>query len=156
MTTETQIDISGPFSWAASLDVLERWEPVRRHRRERDEVTRIAFPLDGDFTPVAAALRWADGALRVGVDGRLDAERVRALGPEAGPASVLGIRGIGPFWAQGIYLRGCGIVDAFPDEPLAIAALGHLHGHGDQPAPDVLRRLTERLRPYRMWADFLP
>jgi len=285
MTTETQIDIRprGPFSWAASLDVLERWEPVRRHRRERDEVTRIAFPLDGDFTPVAAALRWTEGALRVEVagsdrldavarqvartfsldhdgtgfpavgerdpelgrvmaelpglrpvcftspyetaawavlcggtsmaraivlqdrvlaehghrlrvagadvlafpaperllrvtavsglgaekierlhgvaraalDGRLDAERLRALGPEAGPASVLGIRGIGPFWAQGIYLRGCGIVDAFPDEPLAIAALGHLHGHGDQPAPDVLRRLTEPLRPYRMWACFL-
>jgi hypothetical protein len=65
------------------------------------------------------------------------------------------IRGIGLFWASGIYLRACGIVDAFPDEPLAIAALGALHGLGDRPsAPDV-QRLTEAYRPYRMWACFL-
>jgi DNA-3-methyladenine glycosylase II len=65
---------------------------------------------------------------RAALDGRLDAERLRALGPVAGPASVRGIRGIGEFWSSGIYLRGCGIVDVFPDEPL---------------------------RPYRMWAAFL-
>jgi hypothetical protein len=65
------------------------------------------------------------------------------------------IRGIGPFWSQGIYLRGCGIVDVFPDEPLSVAALGHLHGLGDRPAPRVLAELTEQYRPYRMWVCFL-
>src|SRR5215472_1244403 len=285
VTTDTQIDIrpGGPFSWDAALDVLSGWAPVRRHRPECREVTRIAFPLDGDFTPVAVALRWEDGALRgdvagsdrldavaaqvartfsldhdgtrfpavgerdprfgrvmaalpglrpvcftspyeaaawavmcggtsmaraaavqdrllaahgrrlrvggadvlafpeperllragplpglgsekverlrgvarAALDGLLDTECLRALGPQAAPASLRGIRGIGEFWSQGIYLRGCGVVDVFPDEPLSVAALGRLHGHGDRPAPDVLGALAEPLRPYRMWACFL-
>jgi DNA-3-methyladenine glycosylase II len=285
VTTETQIDIrpAGPFSWDAALDVLAGWAPVRRHRPARRELTRIAFPLDGEFTPVAVALWWEDGVLRgdvtgsdrldavarqvartfsldhdgtgfpavgerdpelgrvmaalpglrpvcftspyeaaawavicggtsmaraaavqdhllaahghrlraggadvlafpepdrllsagtlpglgaekverlrgvarAALDGLLDADRLRALGPDAAPASVRGIRGIGEFWSQGIYLRGCGVVDVFPDEPLSVAALGHLHGQGDRPAPDVLQVLTEPLRPYRMWACFL-
>jgi 3-methyladenine DNA glycosylase/8-oxoguanine DNA glycosylase len=92
---------------------------------------------------------------RAALAGLLDAERLRALGPEAAPASLRGIRGIGEFWSRAIYLRGCGIVDAFPDEPLSVAALGHLHGQGDRPAPDVLRALAEPLRPYRMWACFV-
>jgi 3-methyladenine DNA glycosylase/8-oxoguanine DNA glycosylase len=68
---------------------------------------------------------------------------------------LLELRGIGPFWSQGIYLRGCGIVDAFPDEPLAIAALGHLHGLGDRPPRAELDRLTDFYRPFRMWTCFL-
>jgi hypothetical protein len=36
-----------------------------------------------------------------------------------------------------------------------VAALGHLHGLGDRPPAEVLRTLTEPLRPYRMWAAFL-
>jgi len=89
------------------------------------------------------------------LDGRLDAARLRALGDVDGPASLLGIRGIGPFWSSGIYLRGCGIADVFPDEPLSIAALGHLHGLGDQPDPDAVARLAAAYAPYRMWVCFL-
>jgi len=92
---------------------------------------------------------------RAALDGRLDATRLRALGPEAGPASLLGIRGIGPFWSSGIYLRGCGIPDIFPAEPLAIAALGQLHGLGDRPDPAEMARLTNLYAPYRMWVCFL-
>lgn len=283
--TERDIAIEplGPFSWPAALDVLAGWRPVMRHAPAAGSVTRIAFPLDGDFRPVAVALRWEAGALRgevagggrldavarqvartfsldhdgrgfpaigerdpevgrvmaalpglrpvcftspyeaaawavisprigmagaarvqdrllaehgrplrvagaevrafpepdrllkvrsvpglsaekvdrlhgvarAALDGLLDAERLRALGDEAGPASLRTIRGIGEFWAQGVYLRACGIVDVFPNEPRAVAALGTLHGLGERPAPDALRRLTDRLRPYRMWACFL-
>jgi DNA-3-methyladenine glycosylase II len=95
------------------------------------------------------------GVARAALAGMLDAERLRGLGHEAGPASVLAIPGIGPFWAQGIYLRGCGIVDAFPEEPLAIAAIGRLHGLGDRPDPSTLARLTDVYRPFRMWVCFL-
>ena len=95
------------------------------------------------------------GVARAALDGRLDAERLRTLGDEGGPESLREIRGIGPFWSQGVYLRACGIVDAFPAEPMALAALGRLHGLGDQPDPEAVRRLTDRLRPYRMWACFL-
>ena len=95
------------------------------------------------------------GVARAALDGRLDAARLRALGDVAGPGSLLGIRGIGPFWSSGIYLRGCGVADVFPEEPLSIAALGQLHGLGDRPDPEVVRGLTERYAPYRMWACFL-
>jgi DNA-3-methyladenine glycosylase II len=100
-------------------------------------------------------MRRLHGVARAALGGLLDAERLRALGDEAGPASVRAIPGIGPFWAQGIYLRGCGIADVFPDEPLAIAALGHLHGLGDRPDPAAVRRLTDVHRPFRMWVCFL-
>ncbi len=89
------------------------------------------------------------------LDGILDADRLRALGDEAGPELLRSIRGIGPFWSAGIYLRGCGIADVFPDEPLSIAALGHLHGLGDRPEPAAIMELTEAYAPYRMWVCFL-
>jgi DNA-3-methyladenine glycosylase II len=95
------------------------------------------------------------GVARAALDGLLDSDRLRALGDEAGPASVRVIPGIGPFWASGIYLRGCGIQDVFPDEPISIAALGRLHGLGDQPNPEQLSRLTEPYSPFRMWVCFL-
>jgi DNA-3-methyladenine glycosylase II len=66
------------------------------------------------------------------------------------------IPGIGPFWSSGIYLRASGIADEFPEfEPLTIAALGAIHGLGDRPDPDTVRRLTDAYRPYRMWVSFL-
>jgi DNA-3-methyladenine glycosylase II len=95
------------------------------------------------------------GVARAALDGLLDADRLRSLGDEAGPDSLRTIRGIGPFWSSGIYLRGCGIADVFPDEPLSIAALGRLHGLGDRPDPAVVDELTASYAPYRMWACFL-
>jgi len=95
------------------------------------------------------------GVARAALDGLLDPTRLRALGDVAGPESLLSIRGIGPFWSSGIYLRGCGIADVFPDEPLSIAALGQLHGLGDRPAAGTVKRLTDAYAPYRMWVCFL-
>lgn len=92
---------------------------------------------------------------RAALDGKLDADRLRELGDEAGPASVREIPGIGPFWSSGIYLRGCGILDVFPDEPLSVAALGHLHGLGDSPSRRDVDRLADAYRPFRMWVCFL-
>jgi len=89
------------------------------------------------------------------LDGVLDPSRLRALGDIDGPASLLAIRGIGPFWSAGIYLRGCGIADVFPDEPLSIAALGQLHGLGDRPDAATVERLTDAYAPFRMWVCFL-
>jgi DNA-3-methyladenine glycosylase II len=77
------------------------------------------------------------------------------LGDEAALAALRTIPGIGPFWSSLIYLRSCGIRDIFPDEPLAIAALGHLYGLGDRPAPEMVRAITERFSPYRAWVCFL-
>jgi DNA-3-methyladenine glycosylase II len=95
------------------------------------------------------------GVARAALAGLLDCDRLRVLGDEAGPESVRVIPGIGPFWASGIYLRGCGIQDVFPGEPVAIAALGRLRGAGDDPTPEQVRALTEVYAPFRMWVCFL-
>lgn len=89
------------------------------------------------------------------LEGILDADCLRELGDEAGPASLRVIRGIGEFWSHGVYLRACGIVDVFAMEPLSVAALGHLYALGDQPDGGTLEALTARFRPYRMWVCFL-
>ncbi len=89
------------------------------------------------------------------LEGLLGAERLRELGPVKGPESVRVIPGIGPFWASGIYLRGCGIADEFPDEPLSLAALGALHGLGDHPDRRTAAFYTDQYRPYGMWVSFL-
>ena len=95
------------------------------------------------------------GVGRAALDGRLDIDRLRALGEIDGPESLRAIRGIGPFWSSGIYLRGCGIADAFPAEPLSIAALGITHGLGENPSAADVERLSEVFRPFRMWVCFL-
>jgi DNA-3-methyladenine glycosylase II len=96
------------------------------------------------------------GVARAALAGLLDADRLIELGPVAGPESVRVIPGIGPFWSSGIYLRGCGIVDEFPDsEPISVAALGRLHGLGDQPSAEQIQELTDKFRPFRMWVCFL-
>lgn len=83
------------------------------------------------------------------LDGELDAERLRVLGDAFGPASLRSIPGIGPFWSSGIYLRGCGIKDVFPDEPRSLAALSEIY-----PAEDP-SRVAQRFAPFRMWICFL-
>lgn len=281
-TADITITPRGPFSWGTANSVLGTFPPTSHHFRAGSEVTRLAFPLDGDFTPVAVALweeggvirgevtgsdrldlvaaqaarvysldhdgsdfpevafrdprlapliealpglrpicftspyetaAWAiisqrirreqaaavrdrlirehghpllvagetvncfptprrlltvdsisglpswkvqrlHGVARAALEGLLDVDRLRALGPAA-PASVLPIPGIGPFWSQGIWLRGCGVVDVFPDEPVSIAALGRLHGLGDRPPASEVERLTDAFRPFRMWVCFL-
>src|SRR5260221_14243389 len=74
---DQRIDIQprGPFSWEAATGLLDTWTPVRRHRPAPGQDVRLAFPLDGDLAPVAVALRFEGGALRVTVAGtdRLDA-----------------------------------------------------------------------------------
>lgn len=95
------------------------------------------------------------GVAHAALNGLLDADTLRALRDEAAPAALRAIRGIGPFWASGIYLRACGIRDVFPVEPLALAALGTLHGLGHAPNAAAVLALTERYRPYRMWVCFL-
>lgn len=89
------------------------------------------------------------------LEGRLDADKLRALGPVDGPAALRSIPGIGPFWSSGIYLRASGIVDEFPEEPISVAALGVIHGLGEHPDPETVARLTDAYRPYRMWAAVL-
>jgi DNA-3-methyladenine glycosylase II len=105
----------------------------------------------------AEKVRRLHGVARAALDGELDAARLRALGPDGAREALRRIRGIGEFWSSGIWLRACGVVDEWPDEPRATAALARLHGRdpADYDDPATLAAATAPLAPYRMWVAFL-
>ena len=94
------------------------------------------------------------GVAKAALDGLLDADHLLSLGDKA-PDAVRVIPGIGPFWSQAIYMRTCGVTDVWPEEPLSNAALGVLHGLGDEPSAEAIARITERYRPWRTWVAVL-
>lgn len=160
--TATWAVMSQRISMRQAAAIKSRLIAERGHPLDLGGVEVRCFPtperlLEVESVPGLAAekVERLHGVARAALDGLLDCDRLRALGDEAGPASVRVIPGIGPFWASGIYLRGCGIQDVFPDEPISIAALGRLHGLGDQLSPEHLSRLTEPYAPFRMWVCFL-
>jgi DNA-3-methyladenine glycosylase II len=113
--------------------------------------------LDGIPGLPAEKVRRLHGVARAALDGELDVARLRALGPDGARAALRRIRGVGEFWSSGIWLRACGVVDEWPDEPRATAALARLHGRDprDYDDPAVLAAATAPLAPYRMWVAFL-
>ena len=94
------------------------------------------------------------GVAKAALDGLLDADHLLSLGDKA-PDAVRVIPGIGPFWSQAIYMRTCGVTDVWPEEPLSNAALGVLHGLGDEPSAADIDRITEHYRPWRTWVAVL-
>jgi DNA-3-methyladenine glycosylase II len=91
---------------------------------------------------------------KAALDGLLDADHLLSLGDMA-PEAVRVIPGIGPFWSQAIYMRTCSVTDVWPEEPLSNAALGVLHGLGEDPSSEDLARITDRYRPWRTWTAVL-
>ena len=105
----------------------------------------------------AEKVRRLHGVARASLNGELDVARLRALGPDGARAALRRVRGVGEFWSSGIWLRACGVVDEWPAEPRATAALAHLHGRDphDYDDPATLAAATAPLAPYRMWVAFL-
>ncbi|NMO90868.1 DNA-3-methyladenine glycosylase 2 family protein [Actinomycetospora sp. TBRC 11914] len=104
----------------------------------------------------AEKVRRLHGVARAALDGDLDIHRLQALGPDGARAALRRIRGIGEFWSSGIWLRACGVVDEWPDEPRATALLARLHGREptDYDDPATLAAATAPLAPYRTWVAF--
>jgi DNA-3-methyladenine glycosylase II len=95
------------------------------------------------------------GAARAALDGTLDREHLRSL-PEADAIHQLRtLDGIGEFFAQGILMRGAGLVDTVIDDDLTPRAIQLLYGLEDRPDHAAVRKRAEDWRPYRMWAVVL-
>ncbi|MDX6225362.1 MAG: DNA-3-methyladenine glycosylase [Frankiales bacterium] len=118
---------------------------------------QVLLDLDDIRGLPAEKVRRLHGVARAALDGELDVARLRALGPDGARAALRRVRGIGEFWSSGIWLRACGVVDEWPDEPLATAALARLHRRDpvDYDDPATLAAATAPLAPYRMWVAFL-
>jgi DNA-3-methyladenine glycosylase II len=90
------------------------------------------------------------------LEGRLDPERLRALGPDAARAAVQEIPGIGDFYAGLIAYRAIGFVDALNAHDHASQGLvAHFYGLDHMPAAEEFAHIAESWRPFRSWATVL-
>jgi DNA-3-methyladenine glycosylase II len=88
------------------------------------------------------------------LDDRLDTNRLRSMPPADALDHLRQLRGVGEFTAQGILLRGCGLVDELPADSLSDEVFAAMY------SDDLARGLTReeivaRWKPYRMWATVL-
>ena len=96
------------------------------------------------------------GLAQAALDGRLDTERLRAMPAADALAELRSLRGVGEFTAEGILLRGCGVADELPaGDELSREAVAELYGLPGPPDASTWREITDRWRPYRMWAIVL-
>ncbi len=146
-----------PYEAAAWSVLAQRIRIVQAARLRGDLVDRHgddgAFPaprvlravnldLPGRKTEYLHAV--ADAAL----DGRLDGNALRAVVPDDAVRSVQEIKGLGPFAAELVVLRGANAPDVLPRHERRLdAEIVERYGT-DRPLADV----SEAWRPYRTWA----
>jgi len=93
---------------------------------------------------------------RAAADGRLEADRLLRLGPEAAMADLQQLKGIGPFYAALIVIRGTGFTDVLPiDEPKSLGMVQRLYGLAAVPTQAEFERIAANWRPWRTWATVL-
>jgi DNA-3-methyladenine glycosylase II len=92
---------------------------------------------------------------RAALDGRLDTETLRAMEPADALAQLRELPGVGPFTADAVLYRGCGLADGLPNsDEMGQTVVKDLYGLADAKAADV-ERVAEAWKPYRMWAVVL-
>ena len=96
------------------------------------------------------------GVARAALDGRLDAVRLAALGPEEAAAEVQRLNGIGPFYSALIVARATGFSDVLvTGEPRAAELIRELYGLSGPPSAAQLTAIAEPWRPFRTWSTVL-
>ena len=89
------------------------------------------------------------GLARAALDGTLDAQRLRALPMEQALEELQRLRGVGPWTASHLLVRGASLQDALPvTEPRVLRAFTHAYAR-----PESEFVTTSALwKPFRMWA----
>jgi len=96
------------------------------------------------------------GLAEAALEGDLDADRLRALDPDQALAELRRLRGLGPFSAELVLIRGAGAPDVLPlAEPRLRRAVVDAYGLERPPTDVELEELAERWRPFRSWVAFL-
>lgn len=90
------------------------------------------------------------------LEGKLDAARLRAMPFADAVAELRTIRGVGPWTAEHVAMRGCGVVDEMPStEPRVLRGIAETYGLDATPTQEEALHIAERWRPYRMWISVL-
>ena len=93
---------------------------------------------------------------RAAVGGVLDTERLRALPEDEALSQLRTLPGIGPWTAQAILMRGCGLADSLPlEDDISRTAVATLYGLPEPPDDATWTAMSDAWRPYRMWATVL-
>ena len=96
------------------------------------------------------------GVARAALNGDLDVDRLRRLGPDACSADLQRLKGLGPFYASLVTIRAVGFTDVLPtQEPQLRSLVAQLYGW-DSPRTDAdFEALAESWRPWRTWVSVL-
>jgi DNA-3-methyladenine glycosylase II len=145
---------------------------TRRIRQRMGEDSGAAIDVDGaSFTafPDPRALLALDSVpgvapmkierlhhvARAALEGMLDRARLRSLPEPEALQQLRTLPGIGDFFAQGILMRGAGLVDAVTDDDLTPRAIQLLYQLAERPDRAAVLERAESWRPFRMWAVVL-
>jgi DNA-3-methyladenine glycosylase II len=158
----TSFVIGQRISMRQSARIKERLRESAGDRPTVDGRAYPAFPQPErllelkEITGVSAQkVTWLNGIAEAALGGSLDTAALRAMPRDEALAALRAIPGIGPWTAEAIRLRGCGMADELPEnEEASLRAAAALY---DRPSLDrgEFNRLADAWRPYRMWAVVL-
>ncbi len=92
---------------------------------------------------------------RAALEGGLDRARLRSMPEPDALTQLRTLPGIGEFFAQGILMRGAGLVDAVTEDDLTPRAIQLLYKVAQRPDQAAVLKRAEAWRPFRMWAVVL-
>ncbi|MBV9101573.1 MAG: DNA-3-methyladenine glycosylase 2 family protein [Candidatus Dormibacteraeota bacterium] len=113
--------------------------------------------LQMEAFPGVFAAKWPrlHAVAQAALDGVLVRAHLRSLPYEQALAAVRAIPGMGPFFSQGVVIRGAGAVDALSDDMVTRQAVQQAYGLDHEPDTAELTRIAEPWRPYRSWVMVL-
>lgn len=116
---------------------------------------RALLGLDGFAGISPEKIQRLHGVAQAALDGWLDRATLRSLEIEEARNRLMLIRGVGPFFADGILHRGAGIVDDVPKDDLTPYAVQKAYRLTAPPDRQTLLETARRWQPFRTWTTVL-
>jgi len=123
------------------------------------EQTQHAFPRPhvlrelASFKGVSAEkMQRLHAIAQAALDGLLERAYLRSLPTEQALEKLRSLQGIGEFFAQGILMRGAGLVDEVTDDEVTKEAVQLAYKLPEPPDQNAVLHIAEAWHPYRMWA----
>ena len=95
------------------------------------------------------------GVAQATLDGWLDRAKLRSLDLEEARTRLQTIRGVGPFFADGILHRGAGVVDDVPNDDLTPYAVQKAYKLAALPDRQKVLEISQCWHPFRTWTAVL-
>lgn len=96
------------------------------------------------------------GVASAALEGKLDAERLRAMPYEEAHAKLRSLRGIGQWTADHVLVRGTGLADELPvSEPRVLRGIAEAYGLASTPKEEEAIAIAQSWRPLRTWISVM-